>query len=189
MASVSTPADVAPKATELESKLKGKLFLGGDVPSADDVKAFEDLLGAHNTHLYRWVKHMASFTEQERSAWGEPGTMLATAEPEKEAPKAAASPAKEAKPKKLQSAVTFEVTPCAETTDLDALAAKLKSNKKPGLAWRSHKVVAAAEGDAKKLVLHLTVSDEKITAEDLDSIAVQYTDDVLSTEVKQWKKQ
>ena len=67
-----TKADVAKKSAELEAKLKGKLFLGGTTPSADDVKAFEDLLGKGNLNLYRWCKNIASFTEAERKAWGAP---------------------------------------------------------------------------------------------------------------------
>jgi elongation factor 1-beta len=67
-------ADVTKKATELEGKLKGKLFLGegeksSSHPTAADVKAFNDLLGAGNLHLFRWVKHMASFSDAERKAW------------------------------------------------------------------------------------------------------------------------
>ena len=65
-------ADVNKKATALEPKLKGKLFLDGSKPGPEDVKAFNDLLGANNQNLYRWTKHMASFTEKERDAWAAP---------------------------------------------------------------------------------------------------------------------
>ncbi|KAH9577190.1 Translation elongation factor EF1B [Trypanosoma melophagium] len=89
--------DVSKKSAELESKLKGKLFLGGAKPSAEDVKMFSDLLGAGNTCVYRWVKNMASFTEAERKAWGAPVkvTPPPTAAPAKVTPKKAApAPAK-----------------------------------------------------------------------------------------------
>eukprot|EP00672_Neobodo_designis_P017213 CAMPEP_0174849660 /NCGR_PEP_ID=MMETSP1114-20130205/16694_1 /TAXON_ID=312471 /ORGANISM="Neobodo designis, Strain CCAP 1951/1" /LENGTH=191 /DNA_ID=CAMNT_0016084041 /DNA_START=39 /DNA_END=611 /DNA_ORIENTATION=+ len=186
---VNTPAEVAQKAAELEPKLKGKLFLGGDAPSAADVEAFEALLGAHNTGLYRWVKHMASFTEQERAAWGEPTEPLAVAKPEKAEPKAAASSSKKEegkgkKDKAPQSAVTFHVVPSSADVDLEALAKKVRTNKRDGLAWRTHKV-AEADG-AKKLVFHLTVADEKVTAEDIENVVMQYAPDVKSTEVAQW---
>ena len=66
---MSTSADCLKRATEIETKLKGKLFLGGVRPSAEDAKAFETLLG-DNVNLARWVKHMASFSESERKGWG-----------------------------------------------------------------------------------------------------------------------
>ena len=62
-------SEVHKKAHELETKVKGKLFLGGDRPTAEDVKAFNDLLGEGHVNLHRWVKHMASFTDAERAAW------------------------------------------------------------------------------------------------------------------------
>ncbi|EAN82455.1 25 kDa translation elongation factor 1-beta [Trypanosoma cruzi] len=92
--------DVNKRSGELEGKLKGKLFLGGTKPSQEDVKLFNELLGAENTSLYRWVKHMASFTEAERKAWGAPVKVTATTSasaPAKQTPKKAASaPAKQA---------------------------------------------------------------------------------------------
>nr|P34827.1 RecName: Full=25 kDa elongation factor 1-beta; Short=EF-1-beta [Trypanosoma cruzi]AAA67700.1 elongation factor 1-beta [Trypanosoma cruzi] len=92
--------DVNKRSGELEGKLKGKLFLGGTKPSKEDVKLFNDLLGAENTSLYLWVKHMTSFTEAERKAWGAPVKVTATTSasaPAKQAPKKAASaPAKQA---------------------------------------------------------------------------------------------
>eukprot|EP00658_Telonema_sp_P-2_P077296 TRINITY_DN6959_c0_g1_i1.p1 TRINITY_DN6959_c0_g1~~TRINITY_DN6959_c0_g1_i1.p1 ORF type:complete len:102 (-),score=47.48 TRINITY_DN6959_c0_g1_i1:218-523(-) len=66
---MSTSADTIKRATEIETKLKGKLFLGGVKPSAEDAKAFEALLG-DNVNLARWVKHMSSFSESERKGWG-----------------------------------------------------------------------------------------------------------------------
>jgi glutathione S-transferase len=68
----TTKADTLKKATELESKLKGKQYLQGDKPSAADIKAFNELLGENNANLARWVKHMASFTAEERASWGAP---------------------------------------------------------------------------------------------------------------------
>ncbi|KEG11637.1 putative 25 kDa translation elongation factor 1-beta [Trypanosoma grayi] len=86
--------DVSKKSSELEGKLKGKLFLGGAKPSEEDVKMFNDLLGAGNTCVCRWVKNVASFTEAERKAWGAPVKVTAPA-----AAAAAPAPVKEA-PKK-----------------------------------------------------------------------------------------
>jgi len=89
--------DVKVKSDALESKLQGKRFLGGDKPSADDVKEFEALLGAGNLGLFRWVKHMASFSQAERSAWGAP-VKPAKAPAGTPAPGAAAAAATSSKP-------------------------------------------------------------------------------------------
>eukprot|EP01061_Rhynchopus_euleeides_P030353 TRINITY_DN50446_c0_g1_i1.p1 TRINITY_DN50446_c0_g1~~TRINITY_DN50446_c0_g1_i1.p1 ORF type:complete len:1253 (+),score=621.41 TRINITY_DN50446_c0_g1_i1:62-3820(+) len=58
-------------AEELEEALKGKPFLGGDVPTAKDAAAFEKLVGGtgDSMHLARWAKHMASFTAAQRRAF------------------------------------------------------------------------------------------------------------------------
>ena len=61
--------------TELDAKLNGKLFFGGNIPSSEDTAAFNKLIGDDNTALARWVKHMASFTPTERAAWGVPATV------------------------------------------------------------------------------------------------------------------
>ncbi|CBZ30222.1 elongation factor 1-beta [Leishmania mexicana MHOM/GT/2001/U1103] len=82
--------DVSKKAAELESRLSGKLFLGGAKPTAEDVKAFNDLLGANHVSLYRWAKNMATYTEGERKAWGAP---VRVAAPELRMPAPAAATA------------------------------------------------------------------------------------------------
>jgi elongation factor 1-beta len=124
--------DVSTKATALESKLQGKRFLGGDKPSADDVKEFEALLGAGNLGLFRWVKHMASFTAAERQAWGAPVKIVKAPEANAAAaskpaaaapaPKKAAAPA----PKKAAAAAADdEMDLFGEETE-EELAAKEK---------------------------------------------------------------
>lgn len=64
--------DVLAKSTALEGKIGNKAFLGGGKPSAEDVKAFNDLLGAGNLNVFRWVKHMASFSTDAQAKWGAP---------------------------------------------------------------------------------------------------------------------
>eukprot|EP00760_Papus_ankaliazontas_P029846 PhM_4_TR4494/c0_g1_i1/m.61964 len=54
------------KANELEGQLKGKAFLGGNAPNADDVRAFRAMLGENNTALYRWTRNIASYTAEQR---------------------------------------------------------------------------------------------------------------------------
>jgi elongation factor 1-beta len=71
-------ADAAKKAASLEASLKGKAFIGGNTPSAEDVKAFNDLLGAGNTALYRWVRNIASYSGDQRKAFPAPQKGKAT---------------------------------------------------------------------------------------------------------------
>lgn len=64
--------DIFAKVESVEGKLKGKLFFGGEKPSAEDVKNFNDLFGVNNLNVYRWVKHIATFSADERQSWGTP---------------------------------------------------------------------------------------------------------------------
>lgn len=63
---------VLSKSASLEEKIGKKAFLGGCKPSSEDVKAFNDLLGAENFNVFRWVKHMSSFPADVQSKWGAP---------------------------------------------------------------------------------------------------------------------
>eukprot|EP00756_Hemistasia_phaeocysticola_P030432 Hpha_TRINITY_DN16287_c2_g6::TRINITY_DN16287_c2_g6_i1::g.11694::m.11694/K01887/RARS, argS; arginyl-tRNA synthetase len=75
--------------SEVEKALRGKPFIGGDVPNHEDLKRFNALLGADNVNVQRWVRHMATFTPDERSSWPQ-------AQAKGEQPKAAAAPPKAA---------------------------------------------------------------------------------------------
>lgn len=69
------PADVKTAsafAKDLEPAIAGHLFLGGTKPSQEDVDAFNAMLGEDNIALHRWIRNMASFTEQERNSWVRP---------------------------------------------------------------------------------------------------------------------
>ncbi|KNH03794.1 25 kDa translation elongation factor 1-beta [Perkinsela sp. CCAP 1560/4] len=62
------------KVSEIESKLtrgasSGSMFLGGNLPGADDVAQFNALFGEENIALHRWMKHMASFSAEERQSF------------------------------------------------------------------------------------------------------------------------
>ncbi|ORC93493.1 putative 25 kDa translation elongation factor 1-beta [Trypanosoma theileri] len=137
--------DVNKMSGELESKLKGKLFLGGAKPSAEDVKMFSDLLGAGNTCVYRWVKNMASFTEAERKAWGAPVKVTPPPAAAAAAP-AAAAPAKEA-PKKAAPAPAKKEE---EDEDID-LFGEVTEEEKAALEAKKKKDADAKK--AKKVVI------------------------------------
>lgn len=148
-------ADVLKKAGELEGKLKGKLFLGGAKPTEEDVKAFNDLLGAGNQNIYRWVKNLASYTEAERKAFGAPVKVTAPVaapvaaaaapaakkeEPKKEAPKVEAKK-EEAKPAAPAAADDDDVDLFGEETEEDKAA--LEAKKKKDAEKKEKKVVIA----------------------------------------------
>jgi len=71
---MSKAKEVAQKADALEKeltdKLKGKNFFGGNTPSKEDVEKFFALLGQDNVNVFRWAKHIASFSEEEKKEWG-----------------------------------------------------------------------------------------------------------------------
>ena len=112
-------ADSTKKATALEATLKGKSFAGGNTPSAEDVKAFQELLGGGNTALYRWVRNIASYTGEQRKAFGAPAkgkttTYSLPAGKEAAAPKPAAQEAKPvAAPKQEVKAASPKAAPKA----------------------------------------------------------------------------
>jgi elongation factor 1-beta len=149
-------ADTLKKATELEAKLKGKNFLGGDKPSAEDVKAFTELLGAGNTGLYRWAKNLASYTEAERKAFGAPAKVTppvyagvppvaaATSAPAKkeEPAKKAEAPVKKEEPKKAAAP--------ADDDDCDLFGEETEEEK---AALEAKKKADADKKKEKKVVI------------------------------------
>ncbi|RNF05470.1 25 kDa translation elongation factor 1-beta [Trypanosoma conorhini] len=121
--------DVSKKSGELEGKLKGKLFLGGTKPSEEDVKLFNDLLGANNTCLYRWVRHMASFTEAERKAWGAPVKVTAPALAPAPTPAAAKETPKKAAPAPAKKDDDDDIDLFGDATEEETAALEAKKKK------------------------------------------------------------
>ncbi|CCW67585.1 unnamed protein product [Phytomonas sp. Hart1] len=136
--------DVNTKATALESKLVGKLFLGGAKPSIDDVKLFNDLLGNNNLNLFRWVKNVATFSEGDRRSWGAPLKVKPLTETGNPIPSAAAKPAPVADAKPAPAGEEEDIDFFGEETEEDkaALAAKKakdaeKKKAKPAVIAKS----------------------------------------------------
>ena len=250
-------SDVLAKAAELETRLQGKRYFGGDTPSADDVREFEALLGTGSLGLFRWVKHMASFSAAERAAWGapvrpakapakapaegkgkaaapkpaakEPAAKGAAAAPKPGAKAAApAAPAAGAgagaqgdddfdpfaedneadiaareqaiadraaahaasKPKKTviaKSSILMDIKGWDDTTDLEAVAQKLKAIEKDGLVWGAHKLVPVAYG-MNKLQLLMVIEDDKVSSDDIEEMIMQFDEEVQSMDVVAWNK-
>lgn len=145
-----TTKDVYAKAAALESKLHGKLFLGGAKPSAEDVKAFNDLLGSGHLNLYRWAKHIATHSEGERKLWGAPVKATAS-KPAAAAPTAASKP-KAAAPAAAAAAEAKQAKAADEDDDIDLFgettaeeAAALEAKKAKDAAKKKEKVAPVAK--------------------------------------------
>eukprot|EP01061_Rhynchopus_euleeides_P011106 TRINITY_DN20685_c0_g1_i6.p2 TRINITY_DN20685_c0_g1~~TRINITY_DN20685_c0_g1_i6.p2 ORF type:complete len:1175 (+),score=597.81 TRINITY_DN20685_c0_g1_i6:43-3567(+) len=79
-------ADAAKLAAQLEERLaKAGPFLGGQTPSAEDAKAFEQLLGNENAEVARWAKHIAAFPAAERKKWEAAAPVVGTKKADKKA--------------------------------------------------------------------------------------------------------
>ncbi|KPI82744.1 translation elongation factor 1-beta putative (eEF1B beta 2) [Leptomonas seymouri] len=146
--------DVCKKSAALESKLSGKLFLGGAKPSAEDVKAFNELLGAGNTNVYRWAKNMATYSEGERKAWGAP-VKVAAPELCAHAPAAAAAPAAKKEAKKAEKPAApapapKAAAPAADDDDIDLFG---ETTEEEAAALEAKKKADAEKKKAKKEVI------------------------------------
>jgi len=90
-----------------------------------------------------------------------------------EAAKVAAKNAKDAAKKKVkkpviaQSLVMFEVKPLESDTDLDALAQEIFAIKMDGLYWKTQYKKEPVAFGIFKLIIGVTVEDEKVSVDDL----------------------
>ena len=178
---------VATAAAALDTQLKGKKFLGGDEPSADDVNKFFELLGKQNTNIFRWAKCVASYSDEEKKEWGSANTAKSAkgvqtfvagatpaAAPGAAGGAAAAAPAPPKKPKEgviAKSSILIEIHPGdGEDIDMEQLAADIKAVKKEGLTWGAHRTEPLVFG-LKKLTIMITIVDDLVpSGEDIEDI-------------------
>jgi len=108
------------------------------------------------------------------------------------AAKAIADAAKKAKkPKKVviaQSLVLFEVKPLDDTTNLDDLAVKILSLTGDGIYWKSEYKKEPVAFGIFKLVIGVTVEDEKVSVDDLQEKIEAFDDMVQSVEILAFNK-
>lgn len=156
----------------------------------------------------RWFNHIASFTEEFSSLPAGKAPAGAEAaddddvdlfgssdeEVDEEAEKVkqqrlaeyAAKKANKPKPA-AKSAVTLEVKPWDDETDLDELLANVKNIKWDGLTWGAHQWVPVGFG-IKKLQINLVVEDEKVSTDELQATIEEDEDHVQSTDVAAMQK-
>jgi len=88
-----------------------------------------------------------------------------------------------------KSMITLDVKPFDDETDLDALAAKIKSEiEMPGLVWgQKHEKKPLAFG-IFKLVVTAVVEDDKVSTDDLTERIEEYEDEVQSVDIAAFNK-
>ncbi|KAI1382116.1 putative elongation factor 1-beta [Hypoxylon crocopeplum] len=90
---------------------------------------------------------------------------------------------KDAKPKiAAKSAVTMDVKPWDDETDMVALEASVRGIEKDGLVWGASKLVPVGFG-IKKLQINLVIEDEKVSLSDLEEEIQAFEDYVQSTDI------
>ena len=113
------------------------------------------------------------------------------AEAAKKAAQAAKDKAKKKKEKKpviAQSLVMFEVKPADSDTDLDALAKKIFEIKMDGLYWKTQYKKEPVAFGIFKLIIGVTVEDEKVSVDGLQDKMEEMEDMVQSVDILAFNK-
>eukprot|EP00005_Dracoamoeba_jomungandri_P002815 CAMPEP_0174250900 /NCGR_PEP_ID=MMETSP0439-20130205/915_1 /TAXON_ID=0 /ORGANISM="Stereomyxa ramosa, Strain Chinc5" /LENGTH=222 /DNA_ID=CAMNT_0015331083 /DNA_START=48 /DNA_END=716 /DNA_ORIENTATION=- len=201
--------------------LANKSYLGGDgwLPSSVDTETFDEMVkivGEEGpdkkfVHAKRWFDHIASYSEEERAAWGSceeakeaPAKEEAANEEEEdddddldlfgeideeelEAQKKERA-AKSAKPAKVtKSNVIFDIKPWGLDTDLEAMERDVRAITMDGLVWSVSKLVDIAFG-VKKLQITCVIEDEKVSTETLEEAITNLEDYVQSVDIAAFVK-
>ena len=87
-----------------------------------------------------------------------------------------------------QSLVLFEIKPLDDTTDLDEMAKKVLGITMDGLYWKTeYKKVPVAYG-IFKLIIGMTVEDEKVSVDDVQEKIEALEDMVQSVDILAFNK-
>ena len=86
-----------------------------------------------------------------------------------------------------KSSILLDVKAWDDTVDLEALAAKIKSNVVDGILWGAHKLAPVAFG-LNKLQLLFVIEDEKVSSDDIEDLIMAYDEEVQSIDVVAWNK-
>merc|ERR1712188_331848 len=174
----------------LNKKLADKSYVEGYTPTSSDVEALasvpDDLDAAKFPNVARWARHIRSFSEAERSAWG--GASKSAAAPaaeeeddddvdlfgsdeeedeELEAERSRRLAESEAKKKEkgviAKSSVVLDVKPFDDETDLNELETKIR-------------------------VISCHVEDDKVGVDLLEEKIMEFDDDVQSVDIAAFNK-
>lgn len=86
-----------------------------------------------------------------------------------------------------KSSVLLDVKPWDDETNLEAMEEQVRSLTIDGLQWGASKLVSLAYG-IKKLSIHCTVEDEKVSVDDLVDKICEFEDYVQSVDVAAFNK-
>ncbi|XP_055594583.1 probable elongation factor 1-beta [Uranotaenia lowii] len=205
---------------ELNKFLADHSYIEGYTPSKADLSVFDALGKApagNNVHAQRWYRHIASFSSQERSAWGGQAlpqvaggkpTVAAAAdddddvdlfgsEDEEESAEAAklkeerlaAYNAKKSKKPALiaKSSIILDVKPWDDETDMKEMENKVRSIEMDGLLWGAAKLVPVGYG-IKKLQICCVIEDDKVSVDLLQEKIEEFEDHVQSVDIAAFNK-
>lgn len=204
---------------KLNTYLADKSYIEGYHPTSADVAIFTALSGAPKdalNHALRWYKHIASYSQAERSGFPSVGKAPAAAAA------AAAKPAadddddidlfgsddddnaeaerikqerlqayQEKKSKKpalvAKSSIVLDVKPWDDETDMAEMERRVRSIEADGLLWGASKLVPVGYG-IKKLQIGCVVEDAKIGTDFLEEEITKFEDFVQSVDVAAFQK-
>ncbi|XP_055319126.1 probable elongation factor 1-beta [Sitodiplosis mosellana] len=205
---------------ELNNFLAENSYISGYAPSKADLSVF-DALGkapAGNVpHVQRWYRHIASFSAQERNAWGgqavpqvagaKPTTQAAAAadddddvdlfgsdEEDEEAARireerVSAYAAKKSKKPALiaKSSVLLDVKPWDDETDMKKMEENVRTVEMEGLIWGASKLVPVGYG-INKLQIMCVIEDDKVSTDELQEKIEAFEDYVQSVDIAAFNK-
>ena len=190
---------------KLEKTLSKQQWLGGNQPSADDKKAFDDLKNdmpdaATHPGLFSWFCAVQGFSDAVKASWT--ASQAAKADDElddlfgddgDDAP--AAKPKVEVKKKKKEviamSLVMLDVKPLDSETNLDDLAQRIFkdiTNEKGGLFWKTEYKKEPVAFGIFKLIVGMSLEDEKVSVDDIVEKIEAMEDMVQSVEIASFSK-
>merc|ERR1712048_814879 len=190
-----------PDLKKLNDYLLDKSYISGFDASGEDVAVFQALKSAPSAdyeNALRWWNHINSYSAEFSKLGGAAPAAAKNDDAEAERIKAervAAYNARKAEKvaKKgaaiAKSMITLDVKPFDDETDLDALAAKIKSEiAMDGLVWGSkHEKKPLAFG-IFKLLITAVVEDDKVSTDDLTEKIEEYDDEVQSVDIAAFNK-
>merc|ERR1712083_623896 len=196
-----------PDLAKLNDYLLDKSYISGFDCSGEDVAVFNALSGAPSAEFInalRWWNHVNSYKSEFSSFGAASAAKQASddededdddmdffddSDDEDEEAKAAAEALKAKRVAAAKSMITLDVKPFDDETDLDALAAKIKSEiAMDGLVWgQKHEKKPLAFG-IFKLVITAVVEDDKVSTDDLSEKIEEYDDEVQSVDIAAFNK-
>ena len=87
-----------------------------------------------------------------------------------------------------QSLVLYEVKPLESDTDLDALAQRILAIKGDGIYWKTEYKKEPVAFGIFKLIIGVTVEDDKVSVDELQEQIESFNDMVQSVEILAFNK-